>query len=174
MKKQEFLSILTEGLKSNFDVTGETEICGRRFDLVGQYRERVSRYMISKQKEIYAYQSYEHIMYSHFEVAPTEVDIGKLRLWLEEQLSDIIQIDSEHMSSVVTIIWSSNEPIEKKVAKSIKRFRLYQSFQFGLKGWVNVKLVHVDLSQKRMVSNRMGRDVSKLVGKSLECRGKAA
>lgn len=174
MRRKVFVGILEEGLKSNFDLFGGKEVGGMKLDLVAAYRERVSRYMISRRQEIYAYQSHNHILYRHFDSVLSKGDIDEWRAWLEGNLSEIIQVDKEHMSSVITVIWSSDRAIDEDVRKAIKRFRYYKGFMFGLKGWVNVKLVHVDLSTRRIVTNRLGKDVVKLVEESPEWRDRVA
>jgi hypothetical protein len=90
-------------------------------------------------------------------------DLDWLKSFLDDHLKDIVVYDEEHMSSVVTVIFEAPMP-SLEVQKKLAKFKYYKSFSFGLKGWVNAKVMLIDPALNSGITNKLGKgDLKKFV-----------
>lgn len=70
-----------------------------------------------------------------------------------------------HRNSDVTLIVLSDK-IDDESFKKIQKLNLYKSYKFGLYGWSAFRLMAYETSTGRVVTNRRGSDLKKLVNHS--------
>ena len=70
-----------------------------------------------------------------------------------------------HRNSDVTLIVLSDR-IDDESFKKIQKLNLYKSYKFGLYGWSAFRLMAYETSTGRVVTNRRGSDLKKLVNHS--------
>lgn len=68
-----------------------------------------------------------------------------------------------HRNSDVTLIILADR-IEKDAFDAVKKLKHYKSYTYRLHGWSNYRLVALELSTGRIVHNRQGETLKKLVG----------
>ncbi|HHW94475.1 MAG TPA: hypothetical protein GX736_00895 [Mogibacterium sp.] len=135
--------ILQNNLKSLFDFTEGYTLGDIVFPLYGKYYMRNSRYIASKKLEIYASTIFEHILYFKHEGEFLPEDFEKLEKAIIDNLDDILEIDEEHMSSLITLIVEAPYVAENLKSK-IKKYKFKKTFKFGLRGWLDIKLIVLD------------------------------
>lgn len=140
----EYKDRLAESLKAYFNVYYDKAICNFKFDVYGEFNQRTAKYMLTKEAEIYAFKNDEYIFYKELEEQPSLEFIKYIHKFLDENLEDILNVDNEHMSSIITFIISSNNNPDYDTIKAIQRFKYHKSFALGFKGWVNVRLIFVN------------------------------
>ncbi len=153
---QDYRGFLKEGLERYFDISEDYNLGQEKFELFATFNQRDARYMLLKDVEVYAMKSNEYILHKKIN-RPLEIsDIEWLRSFLDDNLDNIIQRDDEHMSSVVTVIFEGPMP-NKNIQKKLSKFKYYKSFAFGLKGWMNTKVMLVDPISKNGITNKLGK-----------------
>jgi hypothetical protein len=156
MSRDEYLSRLKNNLARYFDIELDKAICGKRFTLYGRYYTRNAKYFAMKKVEVYSFVVNEYILYN--DCNDVNVDyINELKDYIKENVDEICIRDNESMSSGVTFLISSEKNIDKDTIKAVKNFKFYKSYNWGFKGWVNVKLIFVDLKTNQSYSNKLGR-----------------
>lgn len=102
----------------------------------------------------------------------TEESLSKERLleldsiaW-ERGVADV-QPSSHHQSTDVSLIILADHVAEDAYAQ-VKKCKHYQSYLWGLHGWSNYRLIVVELSSGRIVHNRHGQILKKLVKKTIQ------
>ena len=84
------------------------------------------------------------------------------------------QIDLEHTTfkkqhmctRLVALVFCDSA--DEEALKIIKKCRIYKSFQFSLKGWMEMHTVTVDLSDGKVISNHYGRETAKYLKKHVD------
>ena len=156
MNSSEYLDKLKNSLTRYFDIELDKTICNKFFTLYGRYYTRNTKYFALKNIEVYSFTVNEYVLYNHYDnVTPDH--INKLMVYVKENVDDIIIRDKEYMSSGITFLLSSEKSIGKDTIKAVKNFKFYKSYSWGFKGWVNVKLILVDLNTNQAYSNALGR-----------------
>jgi len=153
---QAYRTFLKGGLERYFDIQEDYELGNHNFDLYASFNQRNAKYMLLKDIEVYAFQNNEYVFHKKLDHTFDSRDLEWLKSFLDYNLNDIVVYDKEHMSSVVTLIFESKMP-DEKIQKQLSKFKYYRSFSFGLKGWVNVKVMLVDPNSNKGITNKLGK-----------------
>ena len=82
--------------------------------------------------------------------------------FLVNSISDIVKPDENHMSSAITgVLVTDNKPSDD-VIRQVKKFKYHKGFAFGLRGWVDIRLIMVTMADKYIVTNKKGKEVKKV------------
>ena len=153
---QAYRTFLKGGLERYFDIQEDYKLGNHNFDLFASFNQRNAKYMLLKDIEVYAFQNNEYILHRKLDHTFDNNDLEWLKRFLDNNLDQIVSCDKEHMSSVVTFIFESTMPNEK-IQKQLSKFKYYKSFSFGLKGWVNVKVMLVDPISNGGITNKLAK-----------------
>ncbi|MDW5299635.1 MAG: hypothetical protein SA378_05800 [Sedimentibacter sp.] len=156
MNRSEYLDKLKDSLTRYFDIELDKTLCGKMFSLYGRYYTKNSKYFALKNIEIYSFTVNEYILYNNYNTVTVE-SINELMDYIKNNIDDIVIRDKDYMSSNITFLISSENSIDKDTIKAVKNFKFYKSYNLGLKGWVNVKLILIDLKTNQAYSNALGR-----------------
>ncbi len=156
MNSSEYLDKLKVSLTRYFDMELDKDLGGKRFSLYGRYYTRNAKYFALKNIEVYSFVVNEYILYNNCNNVNKDY-IHDLKDYIKNHVDDIVIRDEESMSSGITFLISSEESINPETIKAVKNFKFYKSYNWGFKGWVNVKLVFVDLKTNKTYSNALGR-----------------
>lgn len=153
----EYKAKLKGSLEAYFNVTLNKEVINKKFDLFADFNSRNARYMLSKKAEIYAYKSNEYVFYNNIETEINKDVLESMKNFLTENIDNIIEVDNEHMNSIINVVYTINGGITEEIKKKIKKFSFYKSFKFGFKGWVNTRLIVIDLRTNEIYTNKLAR-----------------
>lgn len=157
-----YKDFLKEKLVRYFDIKEDCNYLGENFDLFATFKQRNARYMISKKMEIYSFEENEFIFYRKLNKRFIIDDLENIDSFINTNVDEIINISKDHMSSFITFILETELPIDSVTAKKIEKFKFYKSYMFGLKGWVNAKIMVINTKENQLVANKLGqRDVKK-------------
>lgn len=160
----QYLENLENKLRSSFDVYRNHTLGNKKYDLFAKYYIRTERYILTKKTKVYGLENNEYILLKYFE----SMDLASLNEFKETLISSIDHVvdpHGEHMSSIITGVVVTDLPlnvISDQVADSARKFKYHKGFSFGLKGWVDIRLLIVSLKDGIVISNRKGREVEKV------------
>lgn len=152
--KTDYEAVLRERIATHYDIE---ESVNFDYDLLASLNQRSSKYLATKNIEFYAFQNNEYILYKKLHSEFTMDEFERMQSILQNKLDEIIEVNEEHMSSVITFLYEANLPKDRTLIQKINKFKFYKSFKFGLKGWVNVRLIVIDPIINSGLSNRYGR-----------------
>ncbi|KYH35459.1 hypothetical protein CLTEP_06350 [Clostridium tepidiprofundi DSM 19306] len=170
MDNNEFLHEFVNKIEGNFDIEYNQKVFDMDFDMTATFNQRSAKYMFLKKAEVYAFKNHEYIFYKELNGKLTIDYLNDVKEFLKKNVDEIVHIDEEHMSSAVTFVICSNHTVDKDVIRLVKRFKFYRSFSFGFKGWVNGKIVFVNPAYKIIVTNRLGKDVGRIISGIMEIK----
>ncbi len=73
----------------------------------------------------------------------------------------------DHMYTYITCVIVADET-EPSAVRALKKCRIYKSFRFSLRGWMEFHTAVLDRSRGRAYTNRSGRAYAKLFNKILQ------
>lgn len=145
---------LKDKLSKYYDLKDNVKIGNMSFDFQATFNQRNAKYFLLKELEYYSFKNNEYIFFKNIN---NDIDFSNFDLLLKNHLKDIVDIEENHMSSVITFLIEKPFPIDKTIIKKIKKYKFHKSFKFGLKGWVNVRFIVVNSNGNKGYSNRFGK-----------------
>ena len=130
------------------------------FDLFALSNIRNEKYMATKRIRIYAFENDEYCFMKYYK-SLDEDRLGKIIDILKISINDHIKPHDEHMSSTITGILAVDNIEDSEIIKKVKKFHYQKSFALGFKGWVDVRLVLVDLNRKDVITSKRAKGVEK-------------
>lgn len=158
-----FYDHVKDKLTRYYDIYEDYEAYGNKYDFLAVYNQKSTKYFLSKKVEIFSIENDEYIFFKNLDVKDLEQELSNLYGYLSENAKNIISQSPDHMSSTITVIYSVKGTIANDHIKNIKNFKFYKSFMFGLRGWVNMKLIVRD-SNGEIICNKLAvGDIKRLV-----------
>lgn len=140
-----------------FDLEENIKVGNREFDLKATYNQRSAQYMAVKNIEIYAFQNNEYVFLKKIDEELTDEFFADLKKWLSDYVDDIVEVNEEHMESMITIIFENNRILKPEEEKRLKKFKFYKSYCLGFRGWVNVKAFYIHPESNLIYANKRGK-----------------
>lgn len=151
---EKYYEDLKTKLERYYDIEEEFKINNYNFDFLAKFNQKSSKYLLVKELEYYSFKNDEYIfMQDNVE----DINFEMIDKILDENLDEILEIDKDHMSSVITFLFSTESNIKKEDIKKIEKYKFYKSFKFGFNGWVNVRIIVINPNEKNGISNKFGR-----------------
>jgi hypothetical protein len=148
-----FSHYLREKLSAYYNIFEEAPMA---CDFMAVFNQRNAAYALKKDFEYYAFENNEVILYTESKDIET-LDFDMLTAQIDATHHEMIRKNDDHMSSSIYLVYTVTEPLSKEIIKSIKKFKYYKSFKWGLEGWLNVGLVVINQTSGEGVSNRYGK-----------------
>ncbi len=145
---------LIKNYSNVFDFEDEFVLGEYKFDLYAKFYQENLKYFGSKKIEVYSFTNNEHLFYKH--LGNNQIDFGEIKNVLLYAYKNLVKVDDKHMSSLITLIYSVDS-LKDSEKKLIKKFSFYKSYMFGLKGYVNGKLIVLDLGENKAYENKMAK-----------------
>lgn len=149
----EYRDLMKKRLMGNFDISENREYGGYNLDLFAVSNIRTERYFATKKVKVYAMENDEFCMIKYFDMI-TEDIVDAFISMLINSIDDMVKIRDDHMSTTITGVIVTETLDDKALEKKIKRFSHQKSYAFGFKGWVDVRLILVDIQGKRVVASK--------------------
>lgn len=161
MEINAYLDTIKKRFEKNFDLIPNYTIHNYEFDLLAKYHFRGEGYFLTKKTVIYALENNEYCLIKAFET----LDENSLNRYIDILIKGIdvlINPTKEHMSSIITgVIVLKNKP-NTHIINAIKKFKYHKGFLFGLKGWVDIRLILVAIDDDYIVTNKKGKEVKEV------------
>lgn len=164
MDYENYLGNLENKLRSSFDLYRNHQVGDNFYDLYARYYIRTERYLLSKKAKIYGLESHEHILLETMD-SLDEQSLDAFTDNLIGAIDHVVEPHTEHMSSIVTGVIVVGDQLNQKNPDLINRihnFNYHKGFSFGLRGWVDVRLLIVSLKDGIVISNKKGREVEQV------------
>ena len=151
------LERLTLAHEAWFNVFRGYEYAGHTFPSYAEFHSHGEKYVLTKRAKLWEVDAHEYLF---FEIADC-LNLDEARSWIEFMSTkgmDKVDPVPNHMNSYVSLVLVANS-VDKAAEKAICKTRVHKEFKFGLRGWADVRLAVVDLSQRRVLTNAAGKEM---------------
>lgn len=156
-----YIDELEKKLVNNFDLYRNYIIDGQEYDLFAKYHLRSEKYFFSKSAKIYGMENNEYILLKAFtDFDKDDFDLYKNRII--KAIDKLVEAQGDHMSSIITaviVVEAGKGKITKDILEGISSFKYHKSFSFGLRGWVDIRMLLVSLNDGLLLTNKKGKEV---------------
>lgn len=161
MELQSYLDVIKDRLTAYFDIEQPYNYQHRQFDLYARSDLRNERYFASKKIKVYAIENKEHVFVQFVDGLTERVldDFWQVMIKASEELPDPHE---EHMSTIINGVLLTTEGPDENLLQLIQKKKHEKSFMLGLKGWVYIRLVVVNLTEGTLTHNKRGKEVKEL------------
>jgi len=160
-----FKSQLINGYRSNYDIE---EIENSENGLVARLHMHVleSQCVVFEELRMWDANADEYVYVYRIPHLTDELCEAAIKYAHADGLSHIdldkISFKHQHMCTHVVALFLCDTADEKAI-KRIKKCRIYKSFQFSLKGWMDMHTDLITLTDSNVYSNRYGRETAKFL-----------
>lgn len=158
MEFSEYIETLEKKLIRSFDLQRDYKINDYAYDLFAEYHIRNEKYMLTRKAILYAIENNEYSFVKYFD----GIDEHATEEFIESLIKAIdvvVEQCEEHMASIITgVIVLPNKP-DTDIIDRIKKFKYHKGFSFGLRGWVDIRLLLVTMNGDYIVTNKKGKEV---------------
>ena len=160
MERSELLEKVIQGYAPYYDIE-RAEDGDDLLVATAAYHEHGSGYLLSKKAVLYTADKHEYAWFFSVPVLTREIYQRCLDRVLAEGMP-MIDPKPGHMSTNLTAVFLCDEA-EDEAAAAAKKCRIRKSFQFSLRGWMEVQNVIVDLRRDAVTENACAGDTAKFL-----------
>jgi len=160
MKFQEYKEKIKARLSRYFNIEEKYTYNNKEFDLFATSNLRNEKYIASRKLTIYAFESNEYCFLKYYKDFDSK-ELEEIIEILRTSIKDYVKPHSEHMSSTITGVLVVDELKNYELIKRVKGFHYQKSFAFGFKGWVDIRIILVDLRNRSVITSKKARRVDK-------------
>ena len=153
MTLESYYTSLTNRLQKSFDITEQVQLDQYSYDFKADLNIRNEKFILLPEIKLYGFENNEYFLVRREE----DLRLGSLRKeldYLQSKLKEIAPPAKEHMSSEVSlvVITESNVPVD--VEKFAGKFFRQKSYALGFKGWADLNVIVVSLSDGRVIAHK--------------------
>lgn len=164
-----FFERLLDGYRSNYDIEKVTD---GPMGLVAKAHMHVeeSQCLLFEEFKMWSADSDEYVYFFHVPHLSDQICEECIQYAYDDGFPKIkldhLSFHKQHMCTRLVVLFLCEEA-EEEAVKRVKKCRIYKSFQFSLKGWMEMHTAVVDLGKGSVESNRYGKDTAKFLKKLL-------
>lgn len=125
------------------------------------FYEHSQKYVLSKKAELWSADCEEFVYLFTVDCLTTDV-YNRCREFAYNDGMERANIGPGHMYTYITPVFVCNS-CEEEAAKALKKCNLYKSFRFSLHGWLDVHVAVLEVNNNKIVTNRSGKRVEKVL-----------
>lgn len=166
MERNEFLEVLKDSYSAYYNITPAEDEAPLVFR--ADYFSRDERYWLSKNIKVWGNETNEFAyIYSAPSFTAAEIDALEKKA-LEEALPRV-KPHKEHQYTNVKLVFVA-DGVDAETAKHVKKLSFSKSYKFSLHGYTELKAGIVDLSTRKVSTNRAGYELEKYFSKLFATR----
>lgn len=144
---------MKEKFSANYDVYDTYNLANLQLDLYAHFYARNEKYFASKSATIYAYESNEHTFFKYFSSLQDQ-NIYDFVDELKSSIDTLVDPHDEHMSTRLNAVLVTDSKIPESSIKLVSNFKYQKTFLFGFKGWVDICIILVNLSDNKVTASK--------------------
>ena len=158
-KLEAYLKDLEERYKYYYEVERDKEISGLKVDIFAKSSTEHFRQVLTKSIKIDQHYTKE---YAAVKAEKRFVDKNEVKEFSQFLISSINKLSPpsvDTMSTILNGVLVSTSGFSEEAVSFAKKFKFSKSFLLGIKGWCDIRLILVDLKEKKLFSNKKGKEV---------------
>ncbi|MFA7068018.1 MAG: hypothetical protein WC127_03470 [Acidaminococcaceae bacterium] len=161
MNAKDYISKIKKRLSPFFDFKNpDNEKNYLPLQLLGELNETSERYLLVRKFNIYTINNDEYLFVQSFNDPITQNILDAYTTWVETKMQ-ALKPRKNHMTSSYLLVLVSEYPISDEQKKYISMYKYHKDYLLTLKGWSDLALIVVDLSNNKLLTNKFGAKTAK-------------
>jgi hypothetical protein len=150
---ESYTNSLIQKLYKNFDISEQYKLEKYSYDFRADLNIRNEKFVFLPDIKLYGFENNEYFLVRKSDDINLH-DLQEELSYLKSKLKEIAPPAKEHMSSEVFLVLITQTPIPEKTEQFIRRFFRQKSYALGFKGWADLNVIVIALSEERVISHK--------------------
>jgi len=140
-----------------FDVSRNHEFAGKVFPGYAEFHSHGEQYVLVKRAKLWEVNTHEYLFF----MLQEHLDEATLQDYVEfmkEKAPAKVVLEPDHMSSFLSLVIIADS-VDPSVERTVRRIRYRKNFKLGFRGWADLRLAVVDVANKAVYTNPMGKEL---------------
>lgn len=155
--KDSVLAHLLKAHKAYYDIQRDYSFGGRTFPGYAEFHTHGEKYVLSKKAKLWEVDAHEYLFFTTAETASPALVDNLIAFMTTEALLKV-KATPNHMTSYLSLIIIADHASEQSIS-TIKHARFRKNFQFGLRGWSDLRVALIDLETMQVYTNGQGKEL---------------
>ena len=155
---REVLDRLLAAHEAYFDVERDHAFAGRTFEGYAELHSSASQYVLVKRAKLWETNSHEYLFFTLVDHLDA-VSFDELVAFMEHEALGKVTLGPDHMNSFLSLVIIA-DTMDADLAHTVRKTRFRKNFQFGLKGWADLRVCVVCLADGTVYANAMGKEMA--------------
>lgn len=158
-KLDEYLKDLEERYKYYYEVERNKEILGVKLDIFAQSSTEHFRQVLTKKIKIDQHYTKEYAIVKTLKRIGDKSEVENFSKFIKSLVNELVVPSVNIMCTLINGVLITTSGFSEEAVSFTKKFKFSKSFLLGIKGWCDIRLILVDLKEKKLYSNQKGKDV---------------
>ncbi|MEA2021324.1 MAG: hypothetical protein U9N08_02495 [Candidatus Caldatribacteriota bacterium] len=154
-----YLNDLEERYKYYYEVERDKEISGVKVDIFAKSSTEHFRQVLTKKIKIDQHYNKEYAMVKALPGMGEKNEVEEFTQFLISSINTLSPPSVDTMSTMLNGVLVATSGFSEEAVNFAKKFKFSKSFLLGIKGWCDIRLILVDLKEKKLYSNQRGKEV---------------
>lgn len=162
METAEYLDRLLLRYSGSFDIYQPYLINGKEYPAYGYFFSHIEKYILVREINMWSTKSYEHMLFMEAEECTDDI-LSEAESIIRDYMEPILVRRKEklpepnHMSSYLNVVIIAKKPLQKDVAKKIKKYHFEKGYKFNMRGFSRGTIMCASMEDRKFYSNYHGR-----------------
>lgn len=157
----DYLDRLLLKYSNDFNIYMPYRIDNREFTAYGYFFSHNEKYVLVKEVNMWASDSYEHILFVDAERI-TEKDVT----YASELITKVMEKKlvrkgekyppKDHMQSVLTVVLLSEKKLDDATVKAIQKFKFDKGYLFNMRGFCRGRMISAVMEEEQVIASPQG------------------
>lgn len=140
-----------------YDVTRDYAFEGRQFAGYAEFHSHGEQYVLSRRAKLWEVDAHEYIFFDSVAHLTDAYLVDAVQFVETKGIAKVKPVPN-HMQSFLTLVIVADE-VDDAAAKTARHQRFRKNFALGIRGWADLRLAIVNLSDNGIITNGMGKEL---------------
>ncbi len=150
-----------------FDVYRDEKLDDFSLPFYAIYRRRDERYVLSKKIKVYGIEN-QQLVFATVTDELTSDFLARFQQAVEQHARSYVPEKDEHMSTIVIGMIITDQAVDEKIVKEVKRYRKLKFMKFGFHGWLEIYSALINLHDQSICIHSKGKTFISSIEKMLK------
>ena len=166
MDFEAYLNAILKNMCSSHDVERDFAADGRIWPAYARYESFSEKYVLSRKASLWSVREYEHVLFARA-ADSTEKQVRALEAVAAEYMEPVLVRggksvpEKDHMRSFLTLVLICEGVISEDAVRRVRKYHFDRGYRFSLRGFVQGRIVLIDLPGRRVVASPGAKDIRK-------------
>ncbi|HHV79943.1 MAG TPA: hypothetical protein GXX40_10155 [Firmicutes bacterium] len=156
MTIEEYLDELARKYEPSYDVQRDVVLGGKTIDMLATSIRRTEKYFLLKELPLYGFDTCCISLIQVFREPVTSYHVKEFSEYIQSVAFKLANPSLDKLCTIINGVMVCGNKVYPEVPPTVRATRWSRAFAFGLKGYVHLGMLLVDLGSKEVVTNKIG------------------
>ena len=162
-----YLERILNEYQKTFDIYRDYKIGDEVVDAYGYFNSHSEKYLLVREVQLWETKAFEHIFFIQREDIDNSTLENILSLIPEYIEPNLVRKgerypEKNHMYSYITLVILTDSIKNQEIIERVKKYKFEKTYLFSIRGYTQSRVVLIDMDNKNIYTNRLGKNLEKL------------